>query len=81
MIRNIKYDSNLLTAIEGENEVVMDRFGKTKLSGLDHNSNDFDHSMSDSKDSVYFRTDHGCSTKVYANANNQGPYVMRCAIW
>ena len=38
-LHSIKYDSNLLTAIESENKVVMDRFGTTKLSGLDHNSN------------------------------------------
>ena len=50
------HDSPLTVANDGENTVVMDNFGKTKMSGFDNNSNGLNHSVSDSEDSVDFRS-------------------------
>ena len=47
----------------------MHSFGTTNMSGVDHNSNGLDNSVSGSKDSVDFKTDHSCPMKVNANVN------------
>ena len=55
---------------EDENILNMEGFGSPKLSGVDHNFNSSDYSVSDSKASVDLRTNHSCPMEVDANVSN-----------
>lgn len=69
-LHSIQHDSPIPIVIECENVVNMDGFGTTKVSGVDHNFNSLDYSISDSQGSVDIRIDHSCPMKVHANVND-----------
>ena len=73
---SIQYDSPIPIVIEGENIVNMDGFGTTKVSGVDHNFNSLDYSVSDSQGSVDISIDHSYPMKVDANVNDHTSCIV-----